>query len=267
VSDSEFDEQLPDELRRLADALRNERAVPDGHLLERVLHAVGPMPARRRRGRWLLSPRLAMMGALAAVCLLGAKLTHVSVSGTATVLAGSVSSGTSGSNTGSAAGQVYCGSGSGSGSTDWAPSFRWHFGNVPGADDGWSPSVQPSCPSGALTIAFTDGSLSLAPGSTLYAGYDFHAASKPAFTLSTSGPSVTFSPIRCSNGSTPTRSSLTLAIPNGTYSSPANTPDWIPTGTKTDASGFQGSFIVANVCHGANVVISGGTFTSGVIIH
>lgn len=218
----------------------------------------------RRRRRTVVSIRLLVTLALGAVCVLGARLAHVSVSGTAAALVDSVSTVNSDTSSGSAADTVYCGSGSAIGLKGWAPSFRWHYGfpGGVGADDGWSASVQPTCPSGSLSIVFHDDTLSLKPGSTFYGGYDFHAANDPAFTLTTYSPTIVFSPIACANGSTPTQSSLTFTMTNGSYYSPANTPDWIPTGDKTSLLGFQGKLTMPDVCNGANVLISGGTFTT-----
>lgn len=268
MHDDSFDSDLPDDLRSIADALSQAREVADGHLLERVLRRVTAAPGARRRHRFLSVRTVATM-ALAAMCVLGVRLSGTSVSGAAAALVDTITASTSNTTSGSAAGTVYCGSGSAIGLRGWAPSFRWHYGFPGGisttgvaADDGWSASVQPTCPSGSLSIVFHDDSLSLAPGTTLYGGYDFHAANDPGFTLTTYAPTITFSPIACANGSTPTASSLTLAMSNGSYDSPANTPNWIPTGDKLDSAGFQGSFKIPDVCNGSNVIVSGGSFTT-----
>jgi hypothetical protein len=265
LPDDSFEDQLSDDLRFVADALRDGRSVADGHLLARVLHRVQGGSAKRRSW-WAPTTRTAVTLTLALGLVMGVKLTHFNVTQGVATLAGSVTSGSSLTSGNSAAGAVYCGEGSGSGSTGWAPSFRWHYGGIPGADDGWSASVQPTCPSGLLSIRWSDDSLSLSPGSSLKAGYDFHASNKPGFTMTATNPTVVFSPIKCADKSTPTQSTVTLAMSTGVYNSPANTPNWIPTGDKTSSLGFQGTLIVPNVCHGANVIFSGGTFSTTVKI-
>jgi hypothetical protein len=253
----DFDSQLPDDLRSIADALARERDVADGHLLERVLRRVAPAPGERRRRRFV-SVRSAATAALAVVCVAGISISHANISAAATALVASITSGTSDSTSGSAAGQVYCGSKSAIGLKGWAPSFRWHIGNISGADDGWSPSVQPTCPSGALSIVLSD-TLTVTPGTNLGLGYDFHAANDPAFTLATYAPTFHLS-VSCPNGS---KSTLTQTLSNGSYYSPANTPDWIATGDKTALAGFQGSIPIPAVCGaGVPVTITGGTFTT-----
>ena len=262
MHDDSFDSNLPDDLRSIADALSQEREVADGHLLERVLRRVtATRVAPRRRSRFLSARSIATM-ALAAMCLLGVRLTGTSVSGAAAALVATVTSGTSNTTSGTAAGTVYCGSTSGIGMKGWAPSFRFHFGNVPNADDAWSASVQPSCPSGSLGISLTDGPLSVAPGTVLGGGYDFHAANDPAFTLTTYAPTITLSSIKCADGKPPTQSSLTIAMSNGSYFSPANSPDGIPTGDKAAAAGFQGSIVIPNICRGSNVILNAASFST-----
>ena len=65
-----------------------------------------------------------------------------------------------------------------------------------------------------------------------------------------------------SNGPTMTLSPAGEVWTQNTYHAPANNPDWIPTGTKTDPLGFQGSLTVPNVCGGNPVIITGGTFSA-----
>ena len=132
----------------------------------------------------------------------GVRLTHVNSAQAFASVVSNITNPSSTQNNGTPAGDTYCGAGSGSGSTGWAPTFRWHFGG-PGDPNGWSPSVQPSCPSGALSIRFSGSSVTVNPGSTLLLGYDFHQANKPAFTLMAFNPSITFT-YKCGSGSTQT---------------------------------------------------------------
>jgi hypothetical protein len=247
----------------MADDLRTNRSTADGHLLERVQKRVDEKPSRRR-GRRLLTPRAAATVTLAFAAVLGAKLTHVNVAQAFDSVVSNITSPASTQNNGTPAGDVYCGPGSGSGSTGWAPTFRWHFGG-PGDPNGWSPSVQPSCPNGNLSIQFNGSAVTVNPGSTLLLGYDFHQANKPAFTLMAFNPQVTLT-YKCGTG--PTHTFVPSAMnpetwTGGTYHAPANNPDWIPTQDKNDPSGFQGSLTVPALCGAGNpVTFTGGTFSA-----
>ena len=265
MHDDSFDSNLPDDLRSIADALSREREVADGHLLERVLRRVTATPRERRRRRFVSVRTVVTMG-IAAMCLIGVRLSGTSVSGAAATLVATITSGTSNSTSGSAADMVYgnCGAGTATGSSGWAPTFRFHFGNVPGADNGWSASVQPSCPSGALTISLNDP-LSLAPGTNLGGGYDFHTSgSPPPYTMTATSPTIVFSKITCANGTKPTQSTLTMSIPSGSYASSAN--NWVPTDDKSAAAGFQGSLVIPALCGKSNVVIGTASFTASIKI-
>jgi hypothetical protein len=100
----DFEAQLPHELLAAADALRENREVADGHLLERVLHRVTANSYRRRR--WSSPvPRLAIGAALAVVCVVGA--TGASQLGVLSGIA-TLASSTSNSPSGSASVTVYC---------------------------------------------------------------------------------------------------------------------------------------------------------------
>ena len=263
MRDDSYESHLPEDLQSLGDALRTNRSTADGHVLERVQQRVHERPHRRRAGR-LLTARAAGTIVIALVAVFGARLTHVNVAQAFASVVSNISNPSSTQNNGTPAGDTYCGPGSGSGSTGWAPTFRWHFGG-PGDPNGWSPSVQPSCPSGALSIRFTGSSVTVNPGSTLLLGYDFHQANKPAFTLMAFNPSITFT-YKCGNGPTQTfvpSGSNPETWAGGTYNAPANNPDWIPTQDKDDPSGFQGTLTVPALCGPGNpVTFTGGTFSA-----
>jgi hypothetical protein len=248
----------------MAEALRENRSEADGHVLERVQKRVSEKPSPRRGWR-LLSPRTVGTVTLALAAVLGAKLTHVNVAQAFDSVVSNISTPSSTQNNGTPAGDVYCGPGSGSGSSGWSPTFRWHFGGIPGADNGWSPSVQASCPSGNLSIRFNASSVTVNPGSPLNLGYDFHQANKPAFTLMVFNPSIALT-YKCGNG--PTQTFVPSAMnpetwTGGTYTAPANDPNWIPTQDKNDASGFQGTLTVPALCGAGNpVTFTGGTFSA-----
>jgi hypothetical protein len=263
LRDDSYESHLPEDLQSLADALRVNRSTADGHQLERVEKRVHERRARRRSRR-LVSARAVGTLTLALAAALGVRLTHVNVAQAFNSVVSNFSSPTSVQNNGTPAGDVYCGSGSGSGSTGWSPTFRWHFGG-PGDPNGWSPSVQASCPSGNLSIRFNGSTTTVNPGSTLKLGYDFHQANKPAFTLMVFNPSISLT-YKCGSGPTQTfvpSASNPETWTGGTYHAPANNPEWIPTQNKDDASGFQGTLTVPALCGAGNpVTFTGGTFSA-----
>jgi hypothetical protein len=264
LRDDSYESHLPDDLQSLADALRVNRSTADGHQLERVEKRVHERRARRR-GRRLVNARAVGTLTFALAAVLGLRLTHVNVAQAFDSVVSNFSSPTSIQNNGTPAGDVYCGPGSGTGSSGWSPTFRWHYGGIPGADNGWSPSVQASCPSGNLSIRFNGGSVTVNPGNPINFGYDFHQANKPAFTLMVFNPSIAFT-YKCGSG--PTQTFVPSAInpetwTGGTYHAPANNPDWIPTQDKDDPSGFQGTLTVPALCGAGNpVTFTGGTFSA-----
>ena len=269
MTDDSYDANLPDDLDDIAQILRANRITADPEMLERVRKRVRANAPLHQRPRFL-TPYTGAVVAVAAGLAITAKVSHVPVGSDLATLAASVTNPVSDSPTnGTAAGAVYCGPGSGFGSSGWAPSFRWHFGyptpDLQGADDGWSASVQPSCPSGSLSIRWDDPSVSVAPGKSIQFGYDFHAASKPAFTMTAYNLQVNWT-YTCSSGGT----TMTYAPATGTetwtqnmYTAPENMPDWWPTGVKTDPSGFQGTMTVPALCGASKpVIFTGGTFSA-----
>src|SRR5690349_4736787 len=99
----------------------------DGPTLERVRERAGEgagAPPRRR----VFTPRAAIMSTLAVGLVVGAQVSHAVALHDVAALAGSITSPVANQPDHSAAGIVYCGPGSGSGGTGWAPTFRWHYG-------------------------------------------------------------------------------------------------------------------------------------------
>jgi hypothetical protein len=103
-----------------------------------------------------------------------------------------------------------------------------------------------------------EGDLSLKPGATLKAGFDFSIpGTHGPISVAVSGATVTFTPRCGSNASTTT---LTVALGGYSVIVPANNGNWNPNG-----SPYQGSTSVPNICAGGKVRFDqGGTFSAGV---
>lgn len=254
MKDDRFDEHLPEELREVADALAAGRAVPDGHLLERVLRRVQKTPPRRRI--WLRPRALAALGVLALLAFALKPMAHFSV--TQAVNAALSSTGT----TQSAAGQVYCPADS--------IAVRWHYVGIPVGQTSytsgsWSGTGHVVCPADTTNFQqqAMEGDLHVAPGSTLKAGYDISIPGLPSgtTTVNVTNPQVTFTQVHCASGATPTSSTFTITMPNATYS--ITTTNWYPSGTQSSPLVFEGSITVPNLCSGGAVRLDqGGTFSA-----
>lgn len=266
LTDDSYDAQLPDDLDDIARSLRANRTTADGEMLERVRERARAN-ARLRQRRRFLTPYTGTIVAIAAGLAVTAKLAHVAVASDLATLADSVTSPVSSTTDGSAADAVYCGQGSGSGLSGWAPTFRWHYGfptpDTQGADDGWSASVQPSCPDGSLSIRWSDDGVSVVPGNQLDFGYDFHQANKPPFTMTAYNLQVNWTYTCSSKGPTMTYAPTNEMWSQNTYTATDSSPYWIPTGTKDDPLGFQGTMTVPALCGAGNpVTFTGGTFSA-----
>jgi hypothetical protein len=265
VSDDFPENRLPDDLQPLADALRAEREVADGHLLERVLRrAKGGAPSRRRSR--LLSPRTAVILTLALAVVVGARLSHFNVTHEVATLADTITNSTSNTSSGLTTSFNYCNEGTKLG-TGWAPTFRWHYG-APGTyypspyDDGWSASIQPDCTTGKLTIPLIDH-VTAQPNIPFDLGYDFHTANKPNFIMKTTNPTAVIN-YECSSAG-PVKTVTILISSGNSYNSVVNT--WVPTGTDNDPAGFQKTGTLGPLCGtGKPIYVLGGTFTSQVDI-
>jgi len=104
-----------------------------------------------------------------------------------------------------------------------------------------------------------EGNLPVNPGDTLRAGYDFTMpGSHPAATLTVSGAAVVLT-VQCPGGSSYV---LTIAMPDQTFSVPANSSDWFPSGDQQSPLVYQGSVPVpSSSCAGGHAP-SGATFTA-----
>jgi hypothetical protein len=108
-----------------------------------------------------------------------------------------------------------------------------------------------------------EGDLRVRPGDTLSAGYDFtipcsHAAASVQFTSAT----ATFQ-AKCVSGSG--GGSIVVALTDGSYSDPANSGQWLPSGDQHSSLVYQGSVSVPNLCAGGQMSLkNGGTFSAQV---
>ncbi|HST24408.1 MAG TPA: right-handed parallel beta-helix repeat-containing protein, partial [Gaiellaceae bacterium] len=110
-----------------------------------------------------------------------------------------------------------------------------------------------------------NGDQKVKQGSTLSAGFDFTMpGNHPAATVGFLGSKVTFN-ATCASG-TPGSMTITVNIPNESYTDPANSPAWLPSGDQNSASTYQGSTVVPTFCDpGALVRLQqGGTFSTNV---
>jgi hypothetical protein len=110
-----------------------------------------------------------------------------------------------------------------------------------------------------------DGDLKVAQWSTLSAGFDFTIpGNHPDATVAFLGTTVTFN-ATCASG-TPGNATIVVPITGQSYSDPANSSAWYPSGDQNDSSTYQGSVTVPGFCDpGALVRLQqGGTFSTSV---
>ena len=107
-------------------------------------------------------------------------------------------------------------------------------------------------PSGAGTLTIgpqaMEGNLQIRPGDTIKAGYDFtmpgaHAAAQ----VTIDNASITMA-VTCSDGTTPP--AITFPLPIQTYSDPAGSPSWYPSGDQSSIAVYQGTVTAPDLCSG-----------------
>jgi hypothetical protein len=279
MDDSTFEDHLPEDLRKVAEALVTGREVADGHLLERVQRRVQARPSGTRHRLASPSPRRITAVVLAVIFGLnvsGALATVLSTAGLGTtsltnlnvtqVLKTVTSPVSYGRNSLSAADEVYCPDGT-------KANFRWHYSgqnsNGSFTSGSWSGTQGVTCPDDDLSMGpqAMEGDLKLAPGTTLKVGYDLTVPglSSPV-NVTVTNPKVTFTNVHCASGATPTQSSFTVTMPNATYN--VTTTAWYPSGDQSSPLVYQGSILVPNLCPGGTDhrvrLDKGGTFTASV---
>jgi len=138
---------------------------------------------------------------------------------------------------------------------------RWHYA-LAGNAGTWSATGPTPCPgSASIGPAAMEGNLTVQPGTTLRAGYEFTLpGTKNATTVTVGRPQVVFA-VQCVSGAAPTASTLTMAMPTQSYA--ITNGQWPGSGDPSDPSTFQGSVTVPNLCGGGALNLSrGGTFTA-----
>lgn len=131
---------------------------------------------------------------------------------------------------------------------------RWHYA-LAGGTGNLSSTAPTPCPgtvsSGPQAM---DGNLSVTPGATLRAGYEFSLpGNKNSTTVTVSQAKAVFA-VQCASGATPTANTITVAMPTESYTG-AN--------GQTDTTLYQGSLTVPDLCGGGALSLNqGGTFTA-----
>lgn len=103
-------------------------------------------------------------------------------------------------------------------------------------------------------------SRTVAPGTTIYAGYDFKYVAGTTVTVTNA---QTVLNVKCAdNGKTPSQSSLTIHMPDMTYiADNTHANGWVPTGNQSDMATYQGSLVLPSLCGttgNTNVVVGTG---------
>jgi len=131
-----------------------------------------------------------------------------------------------------------------------------------------SPTSSPCPPATTPLVTKTqamNGDQKVKQGSILSAGFDFTMAGKhPTATVGFLGSTVTFN-ATCASG-TPGSMTITVNIADQSYTDPANSSAWFPSGDQNSPSTYQGSTVVPSFCDpGALVRLQqGGTFSTNV---
>jgi hypothetical protein len=260
MNDRDFEGQLPDDLRRVADRLSANGSTPDVHLLDRVQRRV---QAQRPAARPRLSYARVLTGALlAAVGFAATSLSHLNLAQAVTALVSSTSTSTQGS----ASADVYCPEGT-------KASFRWHYAGMNSngtfTSGSWSGTQGVTCPDTGVSMGpqAMEGDLKVAPGTTLKAGYDLTVPGYTSpVTINVTNPKVEFDNVHCASGATPTQSSFTVTMPNASYQ--ITSTAWYPSGDQASPLVYEGSILVPNLCPGGTDhrvrLDKGGTFTASV---
>jgi hypothetical protein len=98
---------------------------------------------------------------------------------------------------------------------------------------------------------YGQGNLTFQPGSFISIGVDVKLNTRAPFpvTIDVTHATVTL-PIKCSNGSTPAGSPITVAFPDQHFSIPLNSNAWYPATNGAQSAGFQYMVPAPNLCAG-----------------
>ncbi len=109
-----------------------------------------------------------------------------------------------------------------------------------------------------------EGGLSVRPGDTLRAGYAFTLPGKHASaTISFSQATVTLQAVCHRSHHHRGGGPIVVSIADASYPAAQNSSAWVPSRDQNDASVFQGSTTVPDLCQGGSMRIrGGGTFTA-----
>jgi len=117
---------------------------------------------------------------------------------------------------------------------------------------GTAVSVEGTPGTKTVTIGrYGQGNRSFHPGSRISIGVDVRLGSAAPYPVSIDVRNATVTmPIRCSNGSTPAGSPLTVAVPDQHVSIPLNSKRWSPATNGSVAAGYQVVVSAPNLCQG-----------------
>jgi streptogramin lyase len=139
--------------------------------------------------------------------------------------------------------------------------FRWHYREDSSAG-GWSGTKTETCP-GPVTMGpqAMEGNLTVSPGNTLQAGYDFTLpGNKAALTLTVSNAQAVFA-VSCVSGAAPSEPSFTVVMPAQSYG--VTNSQWYPSGDQSSPLVYQGSATIPDLCAGGQLSLrQGGTFAA-----
>jgi len=97
----------------------------------------------------------------------------------------------------------------------------------------------------SVSQAGTEGSVAITPQDWIAAGYDFTlSGAQTSVHVSIQGAHLTL-PYTCTNGRSGT---ITVSLPDATYTFPANSTAWLPTADQASYLGFEGSIQAPNGC-------------------
>lgn len=114
-----------------------------------------------------------------------------------------------------------------------------------------------SCPGGSYNLCIpaqgaNEGVTGMA-GDTVRAGYDFTVPGSDTTTVMVLNAYEQLT-VSCANGATPTQSSISVPMPNATYTAPfQSSQGWVPSGDQSSLLTYEGSLTLPNLCGGGTI--------------